>query len=304
MARLPIVHHPDYDARFSPVHRFPMGKYTLLMNALTERGIVERASLHRPGPAPAAWLGLAHDRGYVDRVLSQSVPRAIEKQIGFEVNERVTRRSTLACAGTVLTARLALDEGLACNTAGGSHHAQRDHGAGFCVFNDVAVATEVLRAGGEARRILIIDVDVHQGDGTAAIFADEPDVFTVSIHATNNYPAVKMQSDLDIDLPDGTADDAYLDKLSDALRSALRRFPSPDIAFYLAGVDPHLEDRLGRLSLSDDGLARRDRMVLSQLREQNIPTACVIGGGYSRNMESLGRRHAIVFGVAETLIQP
>ncbi|RLQ87187.1 histone deacetylase family protein [Notoacmeibacter ruber] len=302
MTRLPIVHHPDYDARFSPVHRFPMGKYTLLMKALTERGIVERASLHRPGPAPAAWLGLAHQRGYVDRVVNQSVPREIERMIGFEVNERVARRSALACAGTVLTGRLALEEGLACNTAGGSHHARREHGAGFCVFNDVAVAAEVLRAGGEARRILIVDVDVHQGDGTAMIFADEPNVFTLSIHGAKNYPLIKAKSDLDIDLPDGTEDEAYLEHLDDGLKRAIHFFPQPDLAFYLAGVDPHEEDRLGRLSLTDEGLARRDRMALTFLRERGIPVACVLGGGYSRNMESLGRRHAIVFGVAEELV--
>lgn len=302
MARLPIVHHPDYDARFSPVHRFPMGKYTLLMNALRERGIVERASLHRPGPAPSAWLGLAHERGYVDRVLTQRVPPAIERLIGFAVDERVARRASLACAGTVLTARLALEEGLACNTAGGSHHARFEHGAGFCVFNDVAVATEVLRAGGEAQRILIVDADVHQGDGTARIFADQPDVFTFSIHGARNYPSKKETSDLDIELPDGTGDDAYLERLVDGLSEALARFPNPDLAFYLAGIDPHHEDRLGRLSLTDEGLARRDEMILSALRERSIPVATVISGGYSRDMESLGRRHAFVFGVAETLI--
>ncbi len=302
MARLPIVHHPDYDARFSPVHRFPMGKYTLLMNALRERGIVERASLHRPGPAPSNWLGLAHERGYVDRVLTQRVPPAIERLIGFAVDERVARRASLACAGTVLAARLALEEGLACNTAGGSHHARFEHGAGFCVFNDVAVAAQVLRAGGEVRRILIVDADVHQGDGTARIFADQPDVFTFSIHGARNYPSTKERSDLDIELPDGTGDDAYLERLTDGLGDALARFPDPDLAFYLAGIDPHHEDRLGRLSLTDEGLARRDETVLKALRKRSIPAACVISGGYSRDMESLGRRHAIVFGVAETLV--
>ncbi|MCP1198602.1 histone deacetylase [Notoacmeibacter sp. MSK16QG-6] len=303
MARLPIVHHPDYDARFSPVHRFPMGKYTLLMNALRERGIVDRASLHRPGLAPSNWLGLAHDRGYVDRVLTQRVPPVIERLIGFAVDERVARRASLACAGTVLAARLALEEGLACNTAGGSHHARFEHGAGFCVFNDVAVATEVLRAGGEARRVLIIDADVHQGDGTARIFADQPDVFTFSIHGAKNYPNAKETSDLDIELADGTGDEAYLERLAAGLNEALTRFPDTDFAFYLAGVDPHREDRLGRLSMTDEGLARRDEMVLSALRERSIPTACVISGGYSRDMESLGRRHAIVFCVAEALMQ-
>lgn len=297
---LQIVTHPDYDAGFVPGHRFPMGKYSMLMRQLSARGMLDDPlSVHRPDLPPDRWLRLAHAAAYVEQVVTCTVPAAIEREIGFPVGERVSRRARLATAGTVLAARLALERGLACNAAGGSHHARRAQGAGFCTLNDVAVAALVLLAEGAARDILVIDLDVHQGDGTAEILAAEPRVFTFSMHAERNYPVRKMVSDRDVGLPDGTDDAAYLAALSAELPPLLsmRRW---DLVFYNAGVDPHAEDRLGRLALTDDGLRARDTAVIGQIRRQGIPVCAVIGGGYSTDVEALGERHAILFDVAAT----
>lgn len=294
---LPIVHHPDYDARFPAHHRFPMGKYSLLMEVLHARGIARDGMLMTPARPPADWLRFAHDETYVGNVLAASVPREIEKEIGFEVDERVSRRAQFAAAGTVLAARLALKYGIACNTAGGSHHARRSQGAGFCTFNDVGVAAHVLLDEGLARRILTVDLDVHQGDGTADIFASEPRVFTFSMHARSNYPTRKIASDLDLALADGTGDDAYLARLA-AILPVLAEYARPDTVFYNAGVDPHADDKLGRLALSDEGLRQRERLVIGFFRERGIPVCGVIGGGYSDDVARLAERHAILFEVA------
>ncbi|NDW03995.1 histone deacetylase family protein [Jiella pacifica] len=294
---VPFIHHPAFDANFDPRHRFPMSKFSRLAEILVEDGVVGPAGYHVPAPALPGWLRLAHDPRYVDQVLFSAVPPAIEKAIGFSVDEKVAMRSRCATGGTVLAARLALAEGLACNTAGGSHHAGRDGGAGFSVFNDVAVAACVLLADGDASRILVVDCDVHQGDGTARIFAAEPRVFTLSIHAERNYPADKARSDLDVGLADGLGDEAYLSALSEALDAASAR-SRPDLVFYNAGVDPHRDDRLGRLALTDAGLAERDRRVVGYFRERGVAVAAVIGGGYSRDIEALARRHSILHRVA------
>ncbi|MDX8435922.1 histone deacetylase [Mesorhizobium abyssinicae] len=294
---LQIVHHPGYDAGFAVNHRFPMSKYPLLMQALEARGLASRDALAMPEPAPASWLKLAHAADYVDQVLACQVPERIEREIGFPVGPRVSLRAQLAAGGTVLAARLALRHGIACNAAGGSHHARRAQGAGFCTFNDVAVASLVLLAEGAARNILIVDLDVHQGDGTADILKDEPRAFTFSMHGERNYPVRKIASDLDVALPDGTGDAAYLDRLGGILPdlSARARW---DIVFYNAGVDVHAEDRLGRLSLSDDGLRARDTMVIRHFRRLGMPVCGVIGGGYSTDVPALAARHAILFEVA------
>ncbi|CDX16618.1 conserved hypothetical protein [Mesorhizobium sp. ORS 3324] len=294
---LQIVHHPDYDAGFAVNHRFPMSKYPLLMEALRRRGLAAPQTLSMPEPAPAAWLKRAHAADYVDQVIACEVPEKIEREIGFPVGLRVSLRAQLATAGTVLAARLALKHGIACNAAGGSHHARRAQGAGFCTFNDVAVASLALLAEGAVRNILIVDLDVHQGDGTADILKDEPRAFTFSMHGERNYPARKIASDLDIALPDGTGDAAYLERL-DAILPELSETRHWDIVFYNAGVDVHAEDRLGRLALSDDGLGARDGMVISHFRARGIPLCGVIGGGYSADVPALAERHAILFEVA------
>jgi acetoin utilization deacetylase AcuC-like enzyme len=294
---LQIVHHPDYDAGFAVNHRFPMSKYPLLMEALRNRGLTMPGALSMPGPAPAAWLKLAHAADYVDQVIACEVPHKIEREIGFPVGPRVSLRAQLATAGTVLAARLALRHGIACNTAGGSHHARRAQGAGFCTFNDVAVAALVLLAEGSVDNILIVDLDVHQGDGTADILRDEPRAFTFSMHGERNYPVRKIASDLDVALPDGAGDVAYLERLG-AILPELSRQRRWDLVFYNAGVDVHAEDRLGRLALSDDGLRAREDMVISHFRDHGIPLCGVIGGGYSTDVPALAARHAILFEVA------
>lgn len=298
---LPIVSHPDYDAGFAVNHRFPMGKYPALMRSLERRGLASERALHRPARAPASWLTLAHDRTYVDQVIACAVPAKIEREIGFPIGERVSLRAQLAAGGTVLAARLALEAGIACNAAGGSHHARRAHGAGFCTFNDVAVASLVLLNEGLAENILIVDLDVHQGDGTAEILGREPHVTSFSMHGERNYPVRKVASSLDIALPDGTGDDAYLERLEDVLPrlSGARRF---DLVFYNAGVDPHVDDRLGRLALTDDGLRRRDRAVIRYFRERGVPVCGVIGGGYSQDIDALAERHAILFETAAAFV--
>jgi acetoin utilization deacetylase AcuC-like enzyme len=294
---LQIVHHPDYDAGFAVNHRFPMSKYPLLMKALRERGLAVPETLSMPEAAPAAWLKLAHAADYVDQVLACEVPAKIEREIGFPVGERVSLRAQRAAAGTVLAARLALKHGIACNAAGGSHHARRAQGAGFCTFNDVAVASLALLAEGAAENILVVDLDVHQGDGTADILKDEPRAFTFSMHGERNYPVRKVASDLDIALPDGMGDAAYLEQLGSVLPDLSSR-KHWDIVFYNAGVDVHADDRLGRLALSDHGLRAREDMVIGHFRTCGVPVCGVIGGGYSTDVPALAARHAILFEVA------
>ncbi|MAA99052.1 MAG: histone deacetylase [Stappia sp.] len=294
---LPIVHHPAYCADIPAAHRFPMNKFRRLAEVLTEEGFLGPGGFHQPVPAPAEWLTLAHDRAYVDQVLSSSVPQKVAREIGLPMTASVALRARCATAGTVLAATLALEHGLALNTAGGSHHSRREQGAGFCVFNDVAVAIRVLQADGAIGRALVVDLDVHQGDGTAAIFAGDDSVFTLSLHGEKNYPVRKRPSSLDVALPDACADDDYLAALAPALETALAA-GAPDIVFLNAGVDPHLEDRLGRLALSDAGLRARERMVMARVREAGLPLACVIGGGYLEDIDRLARRHAGLFAVA------
>ncbi len=294
---LQIVHHPGYDAGLPPTHRFPMSKYPLLMNELVRRGLAWDGNLHLTEPAPPQWLKLAHDRVYVDQVIACAVPAQIERDIGFPIGERVSRRAQLAAGGTILAARLALSRGIACNAAGGSHHARRAQGAGFCTFNDVAIAALVLLSEGLAANILVVDLDVHQGDGTADILGNEPRAFTFSMHGERNYPNHKIASDLDVALPDGTGDAAYLETLREVL-PMLSGKAHWDLVFYNAGVDPHADDRLGRLALTDGGLRLRDLTVIEHFRERDVPVCGVIGGGYSRDVPALAARHAILFEVA------
>ena len=288
---LPIVHHPAFCAHLPAHHRFPMGKFRRLSEVLVEQGLATVQSYHEPVLASAGWIALAHDTRYVDQVLLGKVPDKVAREIGFPVGGEIANRARAATGGTVLTAMLALEYGIACNTAGGSHHARREQGAGFCVFNDVAVAARVLQRDRLVRDVLIVDCDVHQGDGTADIFAGDDSVFTCSIHAERNYPVRKVASDLDVALPDATGDGTYLELLADLLPSLLDRL-KPQIVFYNAGVDPHRDDRLGRLALSDEGLAQRDRFVIQEVRRRNIPLAGVIGGGYATDVDTLARRHA------------
>ncbi|MGU3383033.1 histone deacetylase [Methylobacterium sp. D53M] len=289
----PIAFHPAYEAPLPSGHRFPMRKYGLLAETLVAKGLAPLGFV-TPEPASAEILLRAHDPAYVDAVLACDVGRDIERAIGLPVDAPLVRRSRASVGGTLLAGRLALAEGLAGSAAGGSHHARRRQGAGFCVLNDVAVAARTLQSEGLVRRVLVVDLDVHQGDGTADCLALSPDLFTLSIHCENNYPAQKIAGDLDIGLPDRLDDAAYLDVLRARLPPLLDAF-APDLVFYNAGVDPHRDDRLGRLCLTDDGLLARDRYVVAQARARGIALAAVIGGGYTHDVEALARRHALVF---------
>jgi len=289
----PIAFHPAYEAPLPSGHRFPMRKYGLLAETLVAKGLAPLGFV-TPEPASADILLRAHDPAYVDAVLACDVGREIERAIGLPVDAALVRRSRASVGGTLLAGRLALAEGLAGSAAGGSHHARRQQGAGFCVLNDVAVAARTLQAEGLVRRVLVVDLDVHQGDGTADCLALSPDLFTLSIHCENNYPAQKIAGDLDIGLPDRLDDAGYLDVLRARLPPLLDAF-APDLVFYNAGVDPHRDDRLGRLCLTDDGLLARDRFVVAQARARGIALAAVIGGGYTHDVDALARRHALVF---------
>jgi acetoin utilization deacetylase AcuC-like enzyme len=294
---LPVVHHPDYVAPMPPGHRFPMAKFGRLMAHLLEDHVVAPAQIHRPELAPAAWLEQAHTPAYVAAVLGLQLDAAAERRLGLPVTPEVVRRARAANGGTVLTARLALQHGLACNTAGGSHHAFADHGSGFCVFNDVAVAARLLLAEGRIERALVIDLDVHQGDGTAAICADDARIHTFSMHCRTNFPLRKQTSDMDLALDADLEDDAYLALLAEHLPGLLEEV-RPDLAFFNAGVDPHVDDRLGRLALTDRGLWRRERLVLETCLGAGVPVAGVIGGGYAPDLEQLVRLHSILHRVA------
>jgi acetoin utilization deacetylase AcuC-like enzyme len=290
---IPIVSHPAYEAALPDGHRFPMRKYGRLAEVLAKKGLAPNGFVV-PEEASANLIALAHALTYVDQVLTCSVPREIERRIGLPITEGVARRAQASAGGTLLAARLALQHGLAGSTAGGSHHGQRETGAGFCVFNDVAIAAKALKHEGAIHHALVVDLDVHQGDGTADCLRDEPDLFTFSMHAEKNYPVRKIPSDLDVGLPDFVEDAAYMDALEAHLPRLFDAL-EPDLVFFNAGVDPHRDDKLGRLCLSDEGLHRRDAYVIEQARLRHIPLIAVIGGGYSADIDALAQRHAIVF---------
>ena len=286
---LHVVHHPAYVSPATAGNRFRFDKYGLVMEALRLSDMP--FTVHEPMPMPRKWIEAVHDPAYVAEVASLRVPREKELRIGFPVTERVMRRSMLSPGGTWAAAKLAMLHGYAANAAGGSHHALHDSGAGYCVFNDLAITANRLITEGDARRILILDLDVHQGDGTAALMAGRTDVFTLSIHAEKNFPVRKARSSLDVGLADRTEDAEYLEALMEVLPVTLDDF-APDLILYQAGVDPHAEDRLGRLALSDAGLDARDRAVMRAARKQSIPLASTMGGGYGDDRMAVAGRHA------------
>ena len=232
-----------------------------------------------------------HEPAYVDEVFRAQVPREKERRIGFPVTTRIRDRVRHTNGGTWLAAKLAMEHGYAANSAAGSHHALADTGAGYCVFNDLAVASNRLLSEGDARRILIVDLDVHQGDGTASLTALRADIFTLSLHAEKNFPVRKARSNLDVGLPDGLDDDGFMEALDRHLPAVIADF-APDFVFYQAGVDPHENDKLGRLALTDEGLARRDRYVVRSARERGLAIASALGGGYGDDQRQVAARHA------------
>ncbi|MCS6825187.1 MAG: histone deacetylase [Caldilinea sp.] len=289
----PIVYSPDHVAPLPEGHRFPMAKFGKVYEWLVRDGVAGLDRFHLPQPATEAQLALAHDPTYIRAYLNGTLDARAMRRIGFPWSERLVRRTLIALGSTVLAAELAVTHGLACSTAGGTHHAFRDCGAGYCIFNDLAVAARWVKARGLAHRVLIVDLDVHQGDGTASILQEDPDLVTFSMHCEANFPFHKEHSDYDVALPVGMEDDDYLAVLAQWLPDLLTE-TRPELVLYDAGVDPHVDDALGKLALSDQGLFRRDVFVFEQCLGRGIPVAAVIGGGYSKDIDALGRRHTIV----------
>ncbi|MBX7542079.1 histone deacetylase [Qipengyuania sp. GH29] len=268
---------------------FRFDKYMAVMVALRESAypITE----HAPPPMPQRWLEAVHCPDYVEQVFSAEVPREKERRIGFPVTPHIAQRVAHTNGGTWLAAQLAKRHGYAANSAAGSHHALHDTGAGYCVFNDLAVCANRLITEGDASRVLIVDLDVHQGDGTASLTAGRDDIFTLSIHAEKNFPVRKARSSLDVPLADGTDDDGYLEALERHLPEVFDLF-SPDLVLYQAGVDGHADDRLGRLALTDEGLDRRDAFLIAEARKRGLPVASALGGGYGQDPREVADRHA------------
>ncbi|MGK7913716.1 MAG: histone deacetylase [Synechococcus sp.] len=299
---IPIVYHPDYVAPLPDQHRFPMPKFKLLFDMLGQAGIAKPEWHFLPEMPDRKTLQLVHAPDYVAAYCDGTLNAKALRRIGLPWSEAVVRRTCRAIGGTVEVAKLALRYGLACNTAGGTHHAFPTYGSGFCIFNDIAIASKVLQREQLAKRILIVDLDVHQGDGSAVIFQDDPNVFTFSMHCQANFPGTKQQSSLDVPLPVGMQDEAYLEQLAEHLPILLDEF-RPDIVFYDAGVDPHESDRLGKLALTNTGLYRREMQVLSSCVAAGYPVACVIGGGYASDMNELVYRHSLLHRAANEVFQ-
>lgn len=284
-----VFHCDRYRIALPPGHRFPMTKYTLLRERLLASGLVAPAELCESEPIDIAALRLAHTDAYVDAMIDGTLAPADERRLGFPWSEALILRSRASVYGTVAAARQALADGVAGNLAGGTHHAFADRGAGFCVFNDIAIAIRALQRERRIARAAVIDLDVHQGDGTAAIFEGDDSVFTLSLHGAKNFPFRKQRSRLDVELPDGCGDTEYLSRLEQPLAGALE---GAEIVFFQAGVDPLKEDALGRLDLTLDGLRRRDRLVLEAAKARRLPVVLTLGGGYARPLELSIEAHA------------
>lgn len=281
-------------------HRFPMEKYSRLRQALLASGEFAAEDFNLPHAATDEELARAHDTDYIRQVSDGQLSEQAQKAIGFPWSAGMVERSRRSAGATIGACRTALSEGVSANLAGGTHHAFRDRGEGFCVFNDAAVAARAMQAEGRAERVLIVDCDVHQGNGTASILAGDDSIFTFSIHGARNFPFAKERSDLDIELPDGCTDAAYLLRLDEGLDTAFD-LARPDLVIYLAGADPYIDDRLGRLALSIEGLAERDRRVFSRCRAQRAPVAIAMAGGYARNIDDTVAIHANTIVAAKAL---
>ena len=290
MATLPIINHEDYFAKIGDDHKFPINKFGELANYLKKIKIVKK--FYIPYPCSDETLMRAHSKKYIDQIKNKTLDNNGIKKIGFPLVDSVVQRSLVATGGTVLASKLAINFGLACNTAGGSHHANFDCGAGYCVFNDVAVAAKYLINRGLAGKILIVDLDVHQGNGSADIFKDDKNVFTFSMHSKTNYPAKKSKSDLDVELEDNMEDKEYLKILKFYLDQLNQE--NFDYVFYIAGVDIHFNDRLGKLKISDEGIRSRDEIVTENFFSKGVPLCGVLGGGYNKDFSKLVELHSIL----------
>ena len=287
---LPVVNHPEYVAKINDNSVFPIKKFSALAEYLLQNNIVKK--FYIPRECSLETLSKSHSIEYINNIKNKTLDRKSQVRIGFPINDSVVKRSYLATGGTVLASKLALDFKLSCNTAGGSHHAGYDYGAGYCVFNDVAVAANYIKFKKKIKRILILDLDVHQGNGNSEIFKKDKDIFTFSMHCKSNYPAKKSESDLDIELKDNLEDKQYLQILKENLIK-LNKYKF-DYVFYIAGVDVHFQDKLGKLKLSDQGIYKRDEMVIENFFSKKIPLCGVLGGGYNKNFDKLVELHAML----------
>ncbi|MDC0522047.1 histone deacetylase [Candidatus Pelagibacter sp.] len=287
---LPVINHEDYFAKIGDDHKFPINKFGELANYLLKKKIINH--FHKPYPCSVKTLKGAHSQTYIRNIINKSLDQNGVKKIGFPLVDSVVKRSLVATGGTVLASKLALEYRIACNTAGGSHHANFDEGAGYCIFNDVAVAANYLLNKGLVKKILIVDLDVHQGNGNSDIFENNKNVFTFSMHSKSNYPAKKSKSDLDIELEDNTEDQKYIETLKDSIQLLNKK--KFDFVFYIAGVDVHFNDRLGKLKLSDDGIKKREEIVIGNFFSKKIPICGVLGGGYNKNFDKLVELHSIL----------
>ena len=287
---LPVVNHPEYVAKINDNSVFPIKKFSALAEYLLQNNIVKR--FHIPRECSLETLSKSHSMEYINNIKNKTLDRKAQVRIGFPINDSVIKRSFLATGGTVLASKLALDFRLSCNTAGGSHHAGYDYGSGYCVFNDVAVAANYIKFKKKIKKILILDLDVHQGNGNSEIFKNDKDIFTFSMHCKSNFPAKKSISDLDVELEDNLEDKTYNEILKENLIS-LNKY-SFDFVFYIAGVDVHYQDKLGKLKLTEEGIYKRDQMVIENFFSRKIPLCGVLGGGYNKNFNKLVELHAIL----------
>ncbi len=300
-----LVAHPEYSYPFPGKHRFPMEKFTLLHRYLKQQGIATKANTLRPGKAKTELLIQAHCPDYIDAFIHNKLDSKALRRMGLPWSQALVKRSLLSPNGTFLTANLALEHGIACHLAGGTHHAHYNFGSGFCALNDLAITAKGLIARARHKnqtipRVLIFDCDVHQGDGTASILKDEAYTMTCSVHCDKNFPARKAQSDMDVAIAKACYDDEYLHAVNHALTLAINQF-KPHLILYDAGVDIYEHDPLGLLNISLAGIQERDYLVLQQCKMQGIPVATVIGGGYDDNRQALAERHAIVVEQAHKL---
>lgn len=290
---LPIVYHPDYVTPLPDGHRFPMPKFQLLYDLLVADGITKPEHTYTPEVPAKEIIQLVHTPEYVQAYYQGTLNPKAQRRIGLPWSPNLVTRTCTAVGGTIKSAKLALKHGIACNTAGGTHHAFPSYGSGFCIFNDLAIAARFLQQLGLIKKVLIIDLDVHQGDGTAYIFQNDESVFTFSMHCEANFPGTKQKSDLDVPLPVGLEDDGYLKTLSQYLPNLLTEV-NPNLVLYDAGVDTHVSDRLGKLCMTNIGIYRRDIQVLSSCLAGGYPVAGVIGGGYGKDMQNLVYRHSLL----------
>lgn len=302
---LPIVYHPAYSKPVMPDgHRFPMPVFREIYRRLIKDGVaVPGKNLFQPARMPSLEeLTAVHDEDYVNKFMMGAMTDEEQRKMGLPWTEELVERTLSEVSGTVLTADLALACGLAVNTAGGTHHAHRSHASGYCIFNDLAITAKRVIARGAVDRVLIVDLDVHQGDGTAASTADDANIYTLSVHCEDNFPRTKASSSRDVPLPTGTGDDVYIKTTEAALRESIEEC-NPQLVLYDAGVDVHASDDLGGFELSDEGLIRREALVIDTCVGRGIPVAAVVGGGYDKDMEALARRHCILHHVAREIFE-